>query len=132
MKRIVIVEDQADLRRLVRWSLEGEGYELLEVSNGAAAMAVLTSAKPALVLLDIMLPGGIDGLEICRRVRADPTLADMKVLLLSALAQKRDREAGAEAGADGYLVKPFSPKELISTVARLMQAEVEKRTAPAA
>jgi two-component system phosphate regulon response regulator PhoB len=75
------------------------------------------------MLLDVMMPGELDGLQVCRSVRADPRLSGMRVLLLSARGQARDREAGAQAGADEYLIKPFSPLQLVETIERLLPSE---------
>jgi CheY-like chemotaxis protein len=122
MKRILIVEDQSDLRRLVRWSLDEGDYEFHEANNGAAGLAAAQRLRPALVLLDVMMPGEMDGLEVCRRLKADPNLGQPAVILLSARAQRSDREAGTAAGADAYLTKPFSPIELTELAKRLLQS----------
>jgi DNA-binding response OmpR family regulator len=123
MKRILIVEDQSDIRRLIRWSLEFDSYDIREASNGIAGLDAARIFKPHLMLLDVMMPGAIDGLEVCRRVKADVALGAPRVVLLSARAQASDRRAGDVAGADAYLVKPFSPQELTNTVERLLAAE---------
>jgi DNA-binding response OmpR family regulator len=120
MKRILIIEDQSDIRRLIRWSLEVENYTFQEATNGAAGLTAAQAFRPALVLLDVMMPGGVDGLEVCRQLKADTGLGPPLVVLLSARAQQRDREAGLEAGADAYLTKPFSPAELSTIVERLL------------
>ena len=120
MKRVLIVEDQNDIRKLVRMTLEFESYEIHEACDGASGLQMAERVRPDLVLLDVMMPGEVDGLMVCRKLKANPEMAGMKVAMLSARGQARDREAGEKAGADVYLVKPFSPLELIDTIERLM------------
>lgn len=122
MKKILIVDDHADIRRLIRLTLEFERHDILESADGNSALELAASCRPDFVLLDVMMPGGIDGLEVCRRIKANATLAGAKVILLSARGQARDREAGLQAGADAYLVKPFSPLQLIDYLAAMTQA----------
>ena len=122
MSRILIVEDQSDIRRLIRWSLDAEGHEIHEASSGMTGLTGASLIKPDLILLDVMMPGEIDGLEVCRRVKAEHEYGQPLVLLLTALAQKRDREAGLAAGADGYLSKPFSPAQLVDQVESLLKS----------
>jgi len=119
MKRVLIVEDQTDIRKLIRMTLEFENYEIHEATNGVSGLNMAREVRPDLVLLDIMMPGEIDGIEVCTLIKADPELASVKVVLLTARGQVRDLEAGQKAGADEYLVKPFSPLELIRTIERL-------------
>jgi two-component system, OmpR family, phosphate regulon response regulator PhoB len=120
MKRILIVEDQTDIRKLIRMTLEFEDYEIHEAADGAFGLRMAGAVKPDLMLLDVMMPGELDGLQVCQRIKADPALASIKIVLLTARGQVRDREAGNQAGADEYLVKPFSPLQLIDTIERLM------------
>ncbi|MFM9917847.1 MAG: response regulator transcription factor [Rhizobacter sp.] len=120
MKSILIVEDQSDIRRLIRWALEVEDYAIHEATNGAAGLAAARNIEPDLILLDVMMPGEMDGLQVCALLKADPALAHIPVVLLTARAQDRDREAGQRAGANAYLVKPFSPLALIETVNSLI------------
>ncbi|MBX9715262.1 MAG: response regulator [Burkholderiaceae bacterium] len=122
MKSILIIEDQSDIRRLIRWSLETEGYTFREANNGEQGLAAARAEPPALILLDVMMPGALDGLQTCALLKADPELAGVPVVMLSARAQASDLEAGDRAGADAYLAKPFSPLELIETVNRLTGA----------
>ena len=132
MKRILIVEDQNDIRKLVRMTLEFENYDIHEAIDGVSGLRMAQQLRPDLVLLDVMMPGVIDGLQVCRSIRSDATLAGVKVVLLSARGQARDREAGEQAGADVYLVKPFSPLELIDTIERLMAPAASPVSAPVA
>ena len=115
-KRILIVEDHADIRRLIRMTLEFENYEIHEVANADEGLLAVRGLVPDLLLLDIMMPGSMDGLDLCRLVKSDPTLGKPQVLLLTARGQSHDIEAGMNAGADAYLLKPFSPLKLIETI----------------
>ncbi len=121
MNRVLIVEDQPDIRKLIHMTLEFEAYEIHEASDGAFGLRLAHAVRPDLVLLDVMMPGEMDGLQVCQRLKSDPATRSIKVLLLTARGQARDREAGAAAGADGYLVKPFSPLQLIETIERLLE-----------
>ena len=122
MKRVLIVEDQADIRKLIRMTLEFEDFEIHEASDGAFGLRMANAVSPDLVLLDVMMPGEMDGLQVCQAIKANPALASVKVVLLTARGQARDIEAGQKVGADEYLVKPFSPLQLIDTIERLMAA----------
>ena len=122
MKRVLIVEDQADIRKLIRMTLEFEDYEIHEANDGLAGLRVARSLKPDLMLLDVMMPGELDGLQVCHQIKGDPATAHIRVVLLTARGQAKDREVGREAGADEYLVKPFSPLQLIETIERLLVA----------
>jgi two-component system, OmpR family, phosphate regulon response regulator PhoB len=129
MSRLLIVEDQPDIRRLVRWSLELEPHELHEAANGAEGLALARRVRPDLVLLDVMMPGDLDGLAVCAQIKADADLAGVRVVMLTARAQATDRDAALAAGADAFLAKPFSPLELIETIARLLKTQ-DAREAP--
>ena len=120
MKSILIIEDQPDIRRLIRWALEFEHYAIHEAANGAAGLEAARNLKPDLILLDVMMPGDLHGRQVCAAVQADPALAHVPVVLLTARAQDSDREAGQRVGANAYLVKPFSPLALIDTVNSLI------------
>jgi DNA-binding response OmpR family regulator len=123
MKKILIVDDHSDIRRLIRMSLEFEAYDVREAATGEAALALAGEWQPDLVLLDVMMPGRIDGLEVCRCLRGEGAgEARPRVIMLSARGQACDREAGLRAGADAYLVKPFSPLQLIDHIAGLWAA----------
>lgn len=121
MKRILIVEDQPDIRKLIRMTLEFGEYELLEADNGADGLNTAIAARPDLVLLDVMMPGELDGFQVCERIKARPDLKHIKVVMLTARGQQTDLNAGDKAGANAYLTKPFSPLELIDTVERLAE-----------
>ena len=119
MKRVLIVDDQADIRRLIRMTLEFEPYACDEAADGETGLQLAVALRPDLILLDVMMPGPLDGLEVCRRVRSDPDLHATKVVLLTARGQVHDRVAGRRAGAHDYLVKPFSPLQLVEALERL-------------
>jgi len=120
LKRILIVEDQPDIRKLVRMTLDFDDCEIHEAGNGVNGLRMAIDLRPDFMLLDIMMPGAMDGLEVCRTIKSMPELASVKVVLLTARGQQRDIHAGHEVGADEYLVKPFSPLELIQTFDRMM------------
>jgi DNA-binding response OmpR family regulator len=120
MKKILIVDDHADIRRLIRMTLEFEDYDISEAPHAEAALEMARQTQPDLVLLDVMMPGALNGLDVCRRLRAQAgTGKAPRIIMLSARGQASDREAGLQAGADTYLVKPFSPLQLISCIADL-------------
>lgn len=118
MKKVLIVDDRAEIRKLVQMTLELGEFEFMEAADGPTALHLIRSAQPDVVLLDIMMPGGLDGLDVCRTVKTDPNVRS-RIVLLTARGQQKDIEDGLKAGADAYLVKPFSPLELIDTVERL-------------
>jgi len=120
--RVLVVEDQADLRKLIALTLGGERYELFEATDGTAALESCARLRPALVLLDLMLPGELDGIDVCRRLRADPELRELKVVLLTAADQAVQRARAADAGVDRYFPKPFSPRALRELVDSLLVA----------
>jgi DNA-binding response OmpR family regulator len=124
MSRILIVEDDADIAQLVKLYLEKADHSVEVIDSGDAALAQLNDAPPDLLILDVMLPG-VDGLTICRAVRARAATMAIPIIILSARAGESDRIHGLELGADDYIVKPFSPKELVARV-----AAIERRTRP--
>lgn len=118
-KRILIIEDHADIRRLIRMTLEFEDHDIHEAVNADEGLEAVRTLRPQLLLLDIMMPGSMDGLDLCRLVKSDPSLGKPWVVLLTARGQSQDIEAGMMAGADAYLLKPFSPLKLIETINHL-------------
>ncbi len=121
-RKILIVEDQADLRKLVRMTLEFGDVEIHEAADGATGLHLARELRPDIVLLDVMMPGELDGYQVCERIKSDETLAGVRVVLLTARGQQTDLEQGRKAGCDAYLVKPFSPLELIDKVEELGRA----------
>ena len=126
---IFAVEDDTDISRLVRHHLEAAGYGVRSFSSAAGVIAEGDKQAPALFLLDIMLPGG-DGLELCRRIRQTPALAMIPVIFLTAKTTESDKIIGLELGADDYIPKPFSPRELVARV-RAVLRRFERPLAPA-
>jgi CheY-like chemotaxis protein len=119
MARIVVADDDADVRMLVALKLESSGHQVLTVENGALAVESCRLERPDLVVLDLMMPG-MSGIEACRAIRSDPCVAHTPVILLTARAQSADVEQGLAAGADAYVTKPFSPRELAFRVDTLL------------
>jgi CheY-like chemotaxis protein len=120
MKTIVlVVDDQADIRKLVRMTLAISDAEVYEADSGVSSLNMAKNLRPHVVLMDVMMPGEIDGYEACRRIKDDPNLTETAVVILTARGQQSDLEAGEAAGADAYLVKPFSPLQLLDTVNQL-------------
>jgi two-component system phosphate regulon response regulator PhoB len=117
--RILIVEDDTDILHLLQYHFQERGYTTRTASNGAEALAELGLQRPDLVVLDLMLPD-MHGLSLCKRIRNDPENEDLPVLMLTALGQEQDRVTGFETGADDYVVKPFSPRELLLRVESLL------------
>ena len=117
-ERILVVEDEARVARLVGEILRAVGYEVMTVANGKAALDRLAIERPDLILLDLMLPGGLDGYEVCRRIRE---FSETPIIMLTARAQENDLLRGFEAGADDYLTKPFSAKELVARVKAVLR-----------
>ncbi|AWL07058.1 response regulator transcription factor [Massilia oculi] len=118
-RSILVVDDQPDLRLLIRLTLRALG-EVTQASSAEAALARLAEAVPDLLILDVWLGEGISGLELCRKLKGLPATARMKIMLLSACGQQSDVAAGLAAGADHYMVKPFSPEALVEAAAGLL------------
>ena len=119
-KRVLVVDDDRVIQQLLEVNLQLEGYEVVATaSDGREALDKIAELKPDLVILDIMMPK-MDGLEVCRHLKAEPTLAKIPIVLLSARAQDLDVREGLDIGADAYLTKPFDPVELLEIVGRLV------------
>jgi len=118
--KILVVEDEADIRELLRYSLTQEGYAVEEAADGAEALDRIERRAPDLVLLDLMLPR-MSGLELCRKLRANSETAQMPVIVVTAKSAEVDRILGLEMGADDYVVKPFSPREVVARVKALLR-----------
>lgn len=116
MKKILIVEDQLEIRELVEVTLKSDDYQIHRAESGEKAVAIALTEKPDLIIMDIMMPGPCDGLEATRRIKSDPNTKKCKIILLTAKGQQVDKDIGFKAGADDYFVKPFSPLELIRKV----------------
>lgn len=114
-KRVLIVDDEASLRALVRVNLEVDGLNVSEAVDGVEAMNMLKESKPDLILLDIMMPGK-DGIEVLEELAADEDLRVIPVILLTAKGEQEDLERGAALGARGHITKPFDPEQMVRTV----------------
>jgi CheY-like chemotaxis protein len=117
MAKVLIVDDEDATRRLVSVTLSGGDYQVLEAHDGAEALDVIRRERPVMVLLDIQMPG-IDGIEVCRQLKADPALRGTLVVMLTAQAQADARRRATAAGADMFLTKPFSPLQVLELVDR--------------
>lgn len=117
---ILIVEDDEDILELVRYNLAKEGYEVTGVRSGEDAIESVDSAKPDLIVLDLMLPG-LDGLEVCKRVKKDEKARHISIVMLTAKGEEADIVTGLELGADDYITKPFSPKVLLARVRAVLR-----------
>jgi DNA-binding response OmpR family regulator len=117
--RILVVEDQDSIRRMIEALVQARGYDVTAVASGAKAIDVAITDPPDLVLLDLMLPGQYDGFEVCKRLRADPSTHEVPVVVISALDDDDSRAKAGEAGATAYYTKPFSPIALLKEIERL-------------
>jgi phosphate regulon transcriptional regulator PhoB len=120
MKRILIIEDDRDIVELVRYNLANEGFQVSAAHDGSTGLATLKKTPPDLLLLDLMLPK-LTGLDICREIRRDESLNRLPILMLTARGDEADRVVGLEMGADDYVTKPFSPRELVARVKALLR-----------
>ena len=114
-KHVLIVEDDKDILELITYNLEREAYEVTGVASGEDGVDAARSEKPDIILLDLMLPG-IDGLDVCRRLKAEPETSHIPIIMVTAKGEEADIVAGLELGADDYVTKPFSPKVLIARI----------------
>ncbi len=117
---VLVVDDEKDLLDLVRYHLEKSGLTCLEARDGETALQVAKDRLPDLIVLDLMLPG-LDGLEVCRKLRKEPKTANVAIIMLTAKAEEVDRIVGLEMGADDYMVKPFSPRELVARIKAVLR-----------
>ena len=126
--RVLVVDDEEDIRRLVSFNLSEAGFDVETVETGEGAMTAAVRFPPSVLVLDLMLPD-VSGMEVCRRMRADPMLADAAILMLTARGDEYDRVLGFEIGADDYVVKPFSVRELVMRVKGLAVRARERKLA---
>ncbi len=124
---IVVVEDEQAIQDVVAYNLRREGYEVLLAGDGDEGLALIQSKRPALVILDLMLPG-IDGLSICQQLRADAKTRSIPLMILSAKEEESDIVIGLSLGADDYLAKPFSPREMLARVKALLRRANNSRS----
>ncbi len=121
MAKILIAEDERDIRDLIAFTLRFNGYEVVAARDGEQALILVAAEQPDLVLLDVRMPR-MTGYEVCRRIKADKSVRHIPVVFLSAKGQESEVQAGMEAGAVDYILKPFSPSELIARVAALIES----------
>jgi phosphate regulon transcriptional regulator PhoB len=120
MKKILVIEDEIDLVKLLKYNLEKEGYKVAFTTNGALALAEVRREMPDMIILDLMLPG-VDGLEVCRQLRRNDSFARVPILIISAKSEETDRVIALEIGADDYVTKPFGMREVVARVRALLR-----------
>lgn len=120
--KILVVDDEPEAVELVEFNLKQAGYSVVTAADGAEALAKARTAQPSLIVLDLMLPE-VDGLEVCKMLRRDPATASIPIVMLTAKAAEIDRVLGLELGADDYITKPFSPRELVLRVKRIIHRD---------
>lgn len=118
--KIVVIEDEPDIIEVVSYNLKREGYAVIPVTRGDEGLNTVRSESPQLVILDLMLPG-LDGLSICQQMKSDPMVRDIPIIMVSAKGEESDVVIGLELGADDYLAKPFSPRELLARVKAVLR-----------
>ncbi len=126
-KRIFIVEDEEEIQELIRYNLTKEGFVVLSTDSGEEALRTIPRERPDLVVLDLMLPG-VDGLEVCRSLKREPSTRDIPVIMLTAKSEDADVVAGLELGADDYITKPFSPRVLTARVRTALRRATPQHT----
>jgi two-component system alkaline phosphatase synthesis response regulator PhoP len=122
---ILVIDDEKDLLELVRYNLEKEGFDVICTSDGESGVDIAVKHRPDLIVLDLMMPG-LDGLEVCRRLRGDARSSRIPLIMLTARATEADRIIGLELGADDYVTKPFSPRELVARVKAVLRRAVQQ------
>jgi two-component system alkaline phosphatase synthesis response regulator PhoP len=126
---ILIVEDEKDIAKMLEYNLQKEGFKTLSVRDGEDALDAAMKEHPDLVLLDLMLPG-MDGLEVCKELKKEAKTASIPIIMLTAKSQESDKIIGLELGADDYMTKPFSPRELIARIKAVLRRMNEKEKLP--
>jgi phosphate regulon transcriptional regulator PhoB len=128
-EKILIVEDEKDIVRMLEYNLKKEGFKTLSARDGEDAVSLSEKECPDLILLDLMLPG-MDGLEVCKKLKSEKKTAAIPIIMLTAKSQESDKIVGLELGADDYVTKPFSPRELIARIKALLRRAKEKDKLP--
>lgn len=121
--KILVVDDEENIRALVRFNLEKAGYQIMEASNGKNALEIIAEDRPDLIILDLMLPV-IDGLDVCRKLKGSLITSAIPIIMLTAKSDEVDRVIGLELGADDYLTKPFGPRELIARIKAVLRRSI--------
>jgi len=118
--KVLVIEDEADIQEVIAYNLKREGFAVVTCGDGAEGLELARELAPGLLLLDLMLPG-LDGLEICRRLRQDPITRDIPIIMVTAKGEESDVVIGLSVGADDYIIKPFSPRELLARVRAVLR-----------
>ncbi len=126
-ERILIADDNHNIRTMLKMDLETAGYQVMEASNGEQALKLVREHRPDMVVLDVMMPG-LDGFEVCSRIKMDQSLRGIPVIMLTAKASKEDRFLGRELGADEYITKPFDPEDLEKVIQRILESRKKGET----
>ncbi|MBU4376573.1 MAG: response regulator transcription factor [Candidatus Omnitrophica bacterium] len=126
---ILIVEDEKDIVKMLEYNLKKEGFKTMSVRNGEDAVAVATKEGTDIIILDLMLPD-MDGLEVCKAIKGETKTSSIPIIMLTAKSQESDKIVGLELGADDYMTKPFSPKELIARIKAVLRRTKEKDKLP--
>ena len=126
MSTILLAEDDPDILHMVAYKLRRAGFEVVETTDGVAALDACRREPPDLVLLDVRMPR-MDGIAVCRELRAAPRTGDLPIIMLTARAREQDRELAVAAGATDYVVKPFSPRALVERVEAVLVREAQRR-----
>ena len=129
MSKVLIVEDEANIRQLVKYNLEKESFQVIEAEDGLQGLRLAKAEKPDLVLLDLMLPH-MDGLEVCRSLKGNQATAALPIIMLTAKSEEIDKVIGLELGADDYMTKPFSPRELVARVKAVLRRSQKEAALP--
>jgi two-component system phosphate regulon response regulator PhoB len=130
-ERILVVEDEKDVREMIRLNLKAAGFDVVEAGNGAEALALAKNDPPKVIILDLMMPE-MSGIEFCRALRRNPATSRIPVLMLTAKSTEEDKVVGFEVGADDYVTKPFSPRELVLRVRAVARRQPDQGAAKAA
>ena len=117
---ILVIEDDSDIVEIIQYNFEREGYRVLTAANGEKGIDLARARKPALIILDLMLPG-LDGIEVCKRMRSTPDTRHIPIVMLTAKGEESDIILGLSIGADDYVTKPFSPKELLARISAVLR-----------
>lgn len=128
-EKILVVEDEKDIVKMLRYNLEKEGFKIIDARDAEDAIDAAVRQCPDLILLDLMLPG-MDGLEVCKVLKKESKTASIPIIMLTAKSQESDKVVGLELGADDYITKPFSPRELIARIKAVLRRVTEKDKLP--
>jgi len=128
-EKILIVEDEKDIIKMLEYNLKKEGFKVIAAGDGEDAIDLAIRGQPDLILLDLMLPG-MDGLEVCKALKKESKTGSMPIIMLTAKGQESDKVVGLELGADDYITKPFSPRELVARIKAVLRRVTEKEKLP--